>query len=93
VITAAVCEELIFRGYLMPRLQLYFKSKWFPIIISALIFGAGHAAYGTIINTAVPLFIGLLFGWYYQQYRNIKVLILCHFLIDFISLVVMNGKA
>jgi membrane protease YdiL (CAAX protease family) len=86
VITAAVGEELIFRGYLMPRLQLYFKNIWAPIVISALLFGLAHASYGTVSNTLGPLYIGLVFGWYYQKYRNIKVLMICHFIIDFVAL-------
>jgi len=72
-LTAGVVEELIFRGYL-------------PVIISALLFGAAHLTYGTVTNIIVPTFIGLIFGFYYQKYRNLKVLILCHFFIDLQSL-------
>jgi len=90
VITAAVGEELIFRGYLIPRLQLYFKSIWTPIIISALLFGLAHASYGTLSNTLGPLYIGLIFGWYYQKYNNIKVLMICHFIIDFVALLLVH---
>jgi membrane protease YdiL (CAAX protease family) len=88
VISAGVIEELYFRAYLMSRLQLYFKGPWPGIILSALVFGLVHAGFGTIVNLIVPFYIGLLFGWYYKQYRNIKVLIICHFLIDLISLVI-----
>jgi membrane protease YdiL (CAAX protease family) len=87
VITAAFVEEMIFRGYLMPR--LFFKSAWWPIIISSLIFGLGHFRYGTFANVAVPVFIGFVFAWHYQKYRNLKVLIICHFLIDFVSVVLL----
>lgn len=90
VFTAAVGEELIFRGYLIPRLQLYFKSIWVSIIISAVLFGLAHASYGTISNTLGPLYIGLVFGWYYQKYRNIKVLMICHFIIDFVALFLVH---
>jgi len=88
VVTAALTEEFIVRGYLMPRMQLFFKSAVWPIIISSILFGLAHIGFGTIVNMAVPLFIGLVFAVYYQKYRNIKVLILCHFLIDFYSLIV-----
>jgi membrane protease YdiL (CAAX protease family) len=86
VATASIAEELIFRGYLMSRLQLYFKNTWAPVVISGVIFGLDHAAYGTLSNVLGPLFIGLLFGWRYQKYRNLKILIICHFAIDFIAL-------
>jgi len=89
VISAGVIEELYFRAYLMSRLQLYFKGPWPGIIISALLFGLVHAGFGTIVNLIVPFYTGLLFGWYYKRYRNIKVLIICHFLIDLFSLVLL----
>lgn len=86
IITAAVTEEMLFRGYLMPRLQLLFKNQLWSIIISALLFGLAHFRYATFINIAGPVLIGLIFASYYQKYRNITTLIICHFLIDFISL-------
>lgn len=85
-VTAGVVEELIFRAYLIPRLNILFKNSYMPIIFSALIFGVAHIGYGTLINMFVPFLLGLIFGIYYQKYRNIKVLIFCHFFIDFLSL-------
>lgn len=86
VFTAAYTEEMLFRGYLMPRLQLFIKGNWLPVILSSLIFGLAHLRYATFINIAGPVFIGLVFAAYYQKYRNLKVLIICHFIIDFIGL-------
>lgn len=86
VVTAAYTEEMLFRGYLMPRLQLFLKGNWVPVILSSLIFGLAHFRYGTFVNVAGPVFIGLVFAAYYQKYKNIKVLIICHFIIDFIGL-------
>jgi membrane protease YdiL (CAAX protease family) len=85
-VTAGVVEELIFRGYLIPRLTILFKNSYLPVILSALLFGAAHIGYGTVVNMLVPFLLGLIFGAYYQKYRNIKVLIFCHFFIDFLSL-------
>ena len=84
-LSAGIMEELLFRGYLMPRLQLLLKNSWLTIIISSLFFGLAHYSYGSWSQMINPLFIGLIFAWHYQKYRNIKVLILCHFLIDFLS--------
>lgn len=88
-LTAGVVEELLFRGYLQPRLELLFNNAWAAIVVSALLFGLLHITYGTISNVAIPIFIGLVFAWYYKKYRNIKVLITCHFLIDTISLFIL----
>lgn len=90
VLTAAYTEEMLFRGYLMPRLQLFFKGSWPPVVLSALIFGLAHFRYATFVNIAGPIFIGFVFAVYYQKYRNIRVLIICHFIIDFIGLFLMK---
>ncbi|REC50890.1 hypothetical protein DRF62_18090, partial [Chryseobacterium piscium] len=58
--------------------------------VSALLFGIFHSAYGTIGRAVVPIFIGTVFALFYKKYSNIKILIICHFLIDFISMMLMN---
>ncbi len=85
-VTAGVTEELIFRGYILTRLSLLFKNKYIPIIISALAFSSLHYSYRSLREYILTFLIGILFGVYYQQYRNIKVLIMVHFMIDIISL-------
>ncbi|GAA3969285.1 CPBP family intramembrane glutamic endopeptidase [Mucilaginibacter dorajii] len=82
IFTAGFLEEFIFRGYMIPRLQLFFKNQHLPIIISSIIFGLLHLGYGTLVNVVVPVIIGLVFGYHYHKYRNIKILIICHLLID-----------
>lgn len=81
-VTAGITEELIFRGYLLPRLELLFKNKIPAIIISSILFGLLHIGYGTLLNVIGPIVIGLVFAIQYEKYRNIKILIICHFLWD-----------
>jgi membrane protease YdiL (CAAX protease family) len=88
-LTAAVTEEIIFRGYIQARLQKIYNNSFISITITAFLFGLAHFTYGTISNVAIPILIGLIFGIFYQKYSNIKVLIVVHFLIDFISLIAM----
>ncbi|WP_295797674.1 type II CAAX endopeptidase family protein [Mucilaginibacter sp.] len=83
VITASITEELIFRGYLIPRIQLFFEDARYGIVLSALAFSLGHLGYGTMGYILYTLAFGILFGWHYQKYRNIKILIACHFLLDY----------
>jgi len=85
-VTAGVTEELIFRGYILTRLSLLFKNKYLPIIISAIAFSSLHYSYRSLREYILTFLIGILFGAYYQKYRNIKVLIVVHFMIDIISL-------
>ncbi|MEO7121097.1 MAG: type II CAAX endopeptidase family protein [Ginsengibacter sp.] len=86
VITAGVVEELIFRGYLMPRFEIIFKNPYWAIAISSLLFGLLHYKYGTVLNVVGPVFIGFVFGYYYWRYRNIKVIIVCHILWDLVAI-------
>lgn len=85
-LTAGVVEELIFRGYLLPRLAGIFKSNIAAIIISSLLFGLLHYKYGTVVNVAGPVFIGFVFAWHYNKYRNIRIVVVCHFLWDVLAL-------
>jgi membrane protease YdiL (CAAX protease family) len=90
--TAAVTEELMFRGYIQSRLMKIYNNPYIAIGITSVFFGLMHFSYGTISNVLVPTIIGLVFGIFYHKYSNLKVLIVVHFLIDFISLLAMNSK-
>ena len=84
-LTAAFVEEFIFRGYLLPRLQILTNSKWVAIILSSLLFGLAHFGYSDLNRMLFPFIIGLIFSFYYSKYRSLTVLIICHFLMDFYS--------
>ena len=85
-ITAAITEELIFRGYMISRLSLFFKNRYMPVILAAILFCAEHLTYKSLQEIIFTLLIGLILGFHYQKYRNIKITIAVHFLIDFITL-------
>lgn len=89
-LSAGVTEELIFRGYVISRLQLFFKKSYTTIIISSILFGILHISYGTINQVIIPTFMGFVFAIYYQKYRNIKIVIICHFLWDSIILFLLS---
>ena len=84
-LTAAFVEEFIFRGYLLPRLQILTNSKWVAILLSSLLFGLAHFGYSDLNRMLFPFIIGLIFSVYYSKYRSLTVLIVCHFLMDFYS--------
>lgn len=85
-LTAAFTEELIFRGYMIPRLNILFKNKWLSIFIAAFLFGIAHIGYGDFEKMLFPFIMGIIFGIFYYKYRSLTVLIICHFLMDFYSL-------
>jgi len=86
-LTAGIVEELISRGYLMPRLEILFKHGWVVIILSALLFGLEHISNFSLVGIIVPTLIGLIFSFHYYKYRNIVSLMIAHFLIDFASFI------
>lgn len=89
-ITAGAVEELLMRGYIQPRVEIIYNSPVAGILISAILFGILHSTYGTIGQVIIPFFIGLVFAVFYKLYSNIKILIICHFMIDFVSMMIMN---
>ncbi|MGD1318355.1 CPBP family intramembrane glutamic endopeptidase [Chryseobacterium sp. 2R14A] len=89
-LTAGVIEELLMRAYIQPRIEKIYKSPVLGILISAILFGILHSTYGTVGQVVVPFFIGIVFALFYKKYSNIKILIICHFMFDFISLMIMN---
>ena len=91
-ITAGVVEELIFRGYLQPRLQIIFKNPHISIFITCALFGIMHYKYGTLINVIGPFFIGLVLAYFYWKYKNIKLAIIFHFLWDFVLLIMSTNS-
>jgi membrane protease YdiL (CAAX protease family) len=89
-LTAGVIEELLMRAYIQPRVEKIYNSPVLGVIISALLFAILHSTYGTIGQVVVPFFIGIVFAIFYKLYSNINILIICHFMFDFISLMLMN---
>jgi membrane protease YdiL (CAAX protease family) len=85
-LTAGVTEELIFRGYLLTRLSQWFKNEVAAVIVSSLLFAALHYKYGSLRELIFTFLIGVIFSIYYIKYRNIKAIIVTHFLIDYINM-------
>jgi uncharacterized protein len=64
----AAFEEIIFRGYLMQGFAVLMRNRWFPVIMTSVLFGLMHAfnpeikAFGFF--TMIPQYIvfGLIFG-------------------------------
>lgn len=92
--TAAIGEELFFRGYLLGRIQRLLGGGWLAtavaVVAQALLFGLAHAYQGPAgaIQTATVGFV--LGAVFVAAGRNIWPAILAHGLIDTMSLVALN---
>jgi membrane protease YdiL (CAAX protease family) len=91
--TAGITEELFFRGYVMGRLALFFRNKHYVVLISAALFCGVHLSYHYWGETIYTFLLGLIFGYHYYRYHNIKVLVIMHFIVDaIVVLVVMHYR-
>jgi len=65
-LTAGICEELLYRGWLVKLLQAATDSTLVAVVAGAVLFGLGHASQGAIatLRTAfIGLQLGFLFVW------------------------------
>lgn len=91
--TAAIGEEILFRGYLIPRLQCLFGNGGLALSIAVItqagLFALAHSAQGpqgALQAGIVALTFGIAFV---ATKRNLWALILAHGLIDTVSLIAL----
>ncbi len=82
-LTAGVCEETAFRGYLLTRIRMYGRTKtWiFPVILASLSFGSGHAYQGMGGFILITIY-GSMFALLYIYSGSLWPAIIAHFLQD-----------
>lgn len=95
--TAAFGEELLFRGFLLTRLEHIFQGvrggTAAAIILQAFLFGIAHAYLGAR-GVAIATLVGLIYAaWYLKRGRNLWPLFLAHGLTDTISLTAIYAGA
>jgi len=82
---AAFVEELVFRGYVLERLENIRLGSFFAIVWSAGLFVAAHlsAKFETIFFLVpAAIFFGAVFVWK----RDLVVCMVAHFVVDFVGL-------
>lgn len=86
-ITAGICEEIIFRGFLLwyfPVLGAVFRLEVPPLaalVLSSILFGFAHIYQGWrgVLGTGL---LGALFAYLYISTGSLILPILCHILVD-----------
>ena len=82
-ITAGICEETLFRGFLIPYLtvSLFHLPLWLGVLISSFIFGLNHLYQGLkgLRSTAIA---GLAFGTLFLLTGSLLLPMLLHAAID-----------
>lgn len=76
-LSAGICEEIVFRGYLQRQLVAMTGNTGLAIVVQALAFGVGHTYEGLTSVVAIVLH-GLLLGLLAQWRGNIRAGIIEH---------------
>lgn len=86
-VTAGICEEIIFRGYLQRQFSAWFKSARVALVLQGIIFGASHGYQGPKLMLIIVVY-GTMFGMLAQWRHSLRPGMISHFLQDFIGGVV-----
>lgn len=76
-VSAGICEETIFRGYLQPQLIAMTGRREAGLVLAAAIFGLGHLYQGWR-NAIVIGFYGLMFGVLAYWRRSVRPGMIAH---------------
>jgi membrane protease YdiL (CAAX protease family) len=83
-VTAGICEEILYRGWLVSFLGAASGSIWIGMVAAAVLFGFGHAYQGRagIIGTGI---LGILFGAMFVLVRSLVPGEVIHAAIDLVN--------
>jgi membrane protease YdiL (CAAX protease family) len=86
-LTAGICEEIVWRGYLQTRFERLLHGRiWTAILLQALLFGFWH---GVSLFTLFPILIGIVCGYVYAKTRKLIPIMISHWLGDVIGFITM----
>jgi sodium transport system permease protein len=77
-VTPALCEEFVFRGVLLAGTRSL--EPWRMIVLNAVVFGAFHLSFETVIRFLPTALLGGLIAWAVWRTGSIWVGALMHFL-------------
>jgi hypothetical protein len=76
-VTAGICEETIFRGYLQRQFISWTGSAPAGVLLSAILFGAGHMYQGARQTVVIGVY-GVLFGILAETRRTLRPGMIAH---------------
>jgi membrane protease YdiL (CAAX protease family) len=83
-LTAGICEEFIFRGFVFASLVHAGCPGWIAVMVSSVLFGLGHAYQGKSAM-AGTLLLGTAFGLARIGYDSLFPIMLWHATIDLVA--------
>jgi membrane protease YdiL (CAAX protease family) len=80
-LTAGVCEEFVFRGYLQRQFRRWFQRTWVAVVLSSVIFALMHIYEGG--GTAIRIGgLGMFYGIVAVRRGNLRQVMAAHFFQD-----------
>jgi membrane protease YdiL (CAAX protease family) len=76
-LTAGICEEVVFRGYLQRQLAALTRNVWAGIVVSGFIFGCAHGYEGVRRMMLVGIY-GMMFGLLAHFRRSLRPGMIAH---------------
>ncbi len=90
VLTAAICEEFIYRGFAIEELGALVGNRWIGAIVSLALFSLGHVGvYGFSTALLIPATVGLVLTLLYMFRNNLLACMLVHGGMDGLFLIVI----
>jgi len=90
VLTAAICEEFMYRGFGIEELAGLTGSVWLAGLVSWLAFSFAHIdRYGFTTALIIPAVLGAFLTLLYLWRRNLPVCMLLHGILDGISILLL----
>src|SRR5580658_7966188 len=76
-VSAGICEELVFRGYLQQQFARMGGSVWAGVVLSALVFGGAHG-YEGVAGVLLICAYGAMFGVLALWRRGLRTGMIAH---------------
>jgi hypothetical protein len=80
-LTAGICEEMIFRGYLQRQFTAWTRNATAGILLQGILFGAAHNYQGSTMMTVIAVY-GCMFGLLALWRKSLRPGIFAHFIQD-----------
>jgi membrane protease YdiL (CAAX protease family) len=83
-LTAGICEEIIFRGYLVDQFTVWTGRPIAAVLLAGLLFGSVHLYEG--VGAILPLAaLGIVYGFVVRHFKgDLRAVIVAHTLQDFL---------
>jgi len=87
-LTAGICEEMMFRGYLQHQFAAWTGNAAVAILLQGIVFGVAHGYQGLSMVIVISVF-GCMFGWLAWWRKSLRPGMVAHFVQDSVGGIVL----